>query len=320
MKQSLPARMRGMVTGPLRILCALVALVLAGTTAAPAAMAESGRRLVLGRISNEPHKHMEQMRAMAGYLAEQLADQGVSGVDVVFAESPTRMLGLLHEGRIDLFSETAFVALEFISANMAKPLLREWKKGAPEYHSVILVRRDSGLTALSELVGGKFAFEDSGSTSGYLMPRAALEEAGLQLAALTDPRNPTPDNMLGYGFAQGEINVIAWVNRGLADAGAISNLDWEDPDTAPARLKDELHILHETEPVIRSLFMARRSLDDELCARISALLEHMHESPEGRAVLKKYYKVARYDRIEGDARTGLEAARAIWRRHREHSD
>ncbi len=303
-----------MMKNALRIIGSLTTVVLLGLTVAPALAAESGQRLVLGRISSEPHKHLDRLHAMADYLAVRLADHGITGVDVLIAESPGRMHSLLQEGKVDLFSETAFVALDFMNDSTARPLMREWKKGVAEYHSVIVVRKDSGLKTLADLVGRKFAFEDLGSTSGYLIPRAALEDAGLLLAELPDPRNPVPDGALGYSFARGEINVVAWVNRGLADAGAISNLDWMDPDTAPATLKSELRIIHETEPVIRSLIMARQSLDEGLCERVVAILESMHESPEGRAVLSKYFKVARYDRLEGDAARGLEAARSIWRR------
>jgi phosphonate transport system substrate-binding protein len=303
-----------MLKNALRIIGALTTAVLLGSAIAPAGAAETGQRLVLGRISAEPHKHLERLGAMAEYLAPRLVDQGIAGVDVVIADSPARMRSLLEEGKVDLVSETAFMAIDFMDAGVAKPLLREWKKGVAEYHSVIFVRKDSGLRTLSDFVGRKFAFEDPGSTSGYLMPRVALEDAGLHLALLPDPRNPAPDDALGYSFANGEINVVAWVNRGLADGGAVSNLDWDDPETAPAALKDELRVIHETTPVIRSLMLARQSFDDDLCERIAVILESMHESPEGRAVLKKYAKVLRYDRLEGEASRGLEEARSIWRR------
>ncbi|MDH3229402.1 MAG: phosphate/phosphite/phosphonate ABC transporter substrate-binding protein [Alphaproteobacteria bacterium] len=294
--------------------------ILLGLAVAPAHAAESGQRLVLGRISGEPHKHLDRLRAMADYLAVHLADSGISGVDVLITESPERMRSLLQEGKVDLFSETAFVALDFMNDGTARPLLREWKKGVAQYHSVVVVRKDSGLESLNDLVGRKFAFEDPGSTSGYLMPRAALEDAGLKLWQLPDPRNPVPDGAVGYSFARGEVNVIAWVNRGLADAGAVNNLDWIDPETAPSGLKNELRVIHETEPVIRSLILARPSLDDALCDRIKAILETMHDSDEGRAVLKMYFKVARYDRLEGDALNGLETARTIWRRVQRQTD
>ena len=85
-------------------------------------------------------------------------------------------------------------------------------------------------------------------------------------------------------------------------------------------MRDELRIIHRTEPVIRSLMLARASLDDALCERIKTILETMHESSEGRAVLKKYSKVARYDRLEGEAAEQLETARSIYRRASRRAD
>lgn len=307
-----------MLHNVLRVIGGVAALVAVGVSAQPAAVAESGQRLVIGRLSNEPHKHLLGLRAMADYLAAQLADQGIAGVDVAFAGSPAQMRRMLDDGRVDLFSETAFMALEFINDGTVKALAREWKKGVPEYHSIVVVRNDSGLTALTDLVGRKFAFEDPASTSGYLLPRIALEDAGLRLLHLPDPRNPVRDGMTGYSFARGEINVIAWVNRGLADAGALSNLDWERPDAAAIPLMNDLRVIYRTEPVVRSLFLVRKAVDERLSEHIAFILESMHETPEGRRVLKEYFDVARYDRLEGDALKGLEAAHRAWLRfHRQ---
>jgi len=309
-----------MLQNAIRIIGGFMAVLLLGLAVSPALAAESEQRLVLGRISSEPRKHIERLQAMADYLSVRLADQGIAGIDILVVETPERMGTLLREGKVDLFSETAFTALDLMADGVARPLLREWKSGVAEYHTVILARKDGGLTGLSDLAGRSFAFEDPGSTSGYLIPRVAMEEAGLRLVELANPRDPSPDGAVGYSFANGEINVVAWVNRGLADAGAISNLDWADPDTAPAMLRNDLVVIHETQPVIRSLILARESLDDGLAGRIVAILESMHESPEGRVAMKKYAKVARYDALEGDALKGLEAARTVWRRVNGRSD
>ena len=126
-------------------------------------------------------------------------------------------------------TETPFVAFDMMEEGLAEPLMREWKKGVAEYHTVIIARGDDEIESLEDLRGRNFAFEDAGSTSGYFLPRVALEAAGLSLEKLDDPRGTPAGDAVGYSFANGEINVVAWVNRGLADAGAISNLDWENP-------------------------------------------------------------------------------------------
>lgn len=298
------------------IACIGVLLLLVGAFA-PEARAAEGRKLVLGRISSEPRKHIDRLRAMADYLALRLADHGISGAEIVIVDNIAAMRELFSQGKVDLISETAFTALDLSVNGPARPLLREWKKGVAQYHSVVVVRKDSGIDRLEDLRDKKFAFEDSGSTSGYFLPRGALENAGLSLVPLGDPRESPPKGALGYSFAGGEINVIAWVNRGLADAGAISNLDWEDPESAPALLRNDLKILYETRPVIRSVMLVRRSLEPSLVQEIEAILLDMDQSDGGRAVLKKYFKVSRYDRVEGGAGQGWTEARTAWQRSRE---
>jgi len=256
---------------------------------------------------------MERLNAMASYLETALAPDGIAAVNVVIADTPETMGVMLRNGKVDLFSETPFISLDLIEDGLAEPLLREWKKGVAEYHTVIIARRDGTVRSLADLPGRKFAFEDIGSTSGYLLPRAALEAANLSLRKLDNPRSAAPDGQVGYSFANGEINVVAWVNRGLADAGAISNIDWESTENAPERLKGTLTIIHETQPVIRSLMMVRRGLDPDVKQRLASVLSLMHETPDGAAALNQYFSVSRYDSLDGDAAGGMEAARVAWR-------
>lgn len=296
-----------------RLLLAIAILASAGPLYGTPSYADDGVRLVIGRISQEPRKHYARLQAMADYLALQLAGRGVAGVDVVMVSSPDRMRKLLEEGKVDILSETPFVALELEEAGLVSLLLREWKKGVPEYRTLIVARRDGPVNELKDMVGHRFAFEDPGSTSGYLIPRAALEAASLSLTALDNPRDPVPEGMVGYSFARGEINVVAWVNRGLAEAGALSNLDWYSPKSAPEHLKQELKIIHETDPVIRSLLMVRSTMDGALQRELKEVLLHMHLTRDGRETLRSYFRVQKYDALEGDALAGLETARTIWK-------
>lgn len=276
-----------------------------------AAFAAEDSRLVIGRISAEPRKHYDRLKAMGDYLAVELAADGITGIDVVMVSRLEEMEKLLASGRVDILSETPFMALEMANKGLADILMREWKKGVAEYHSVIVARKDGPVRSLKDIEGRRFAFEDRGSTSGYLMPRAALEAGGLTLRELADARAPVIPGVVGYSFAKGEINVVAWVHRGIADAGAISNLDWDSESSAPTHFRKDLQIIHRTGSVTRSVFLARAGLEDSLKARMMTILETMHESPAGRAALKKYFKVVRYDRLEGEALTGLENARRI---------
>lgn len=295
----------------IRVLLTVAILVPAWIGHTRAASAGDGVRLVLGRISQEPRKHYSRLQAMADYLALQLAGDGVSGVDVVMAGSPEKMQEMLEAGQVDVLSETPFVALELEQKGLVTLLLREWKGGVSQYRTLIVARKDGPLSRIEDLPGHRFAFEDPGSTSGYLVPRAAMEASGLSLVELTNPRDSAPEGKVGYSFAKGEINIVAWVNRGLADAGALSDLDWNNEKDAPLHLKQDLKVIHETRPITRSVLMVRSTMDEELKRRIKQVLMQMNRTRDGQETLKAYFKVAKYDELEGDALNGLEAARAI---------
>ena len=134
----------------------------------------NGNRFVLGRISEKPSNHFERMRALADYMAVQLAPDGITGVDVVMVDSLEEMREMLASGGVDFMSETAFMASELVDAGVAELMLREWKQGVAEYHSLFFVRADSGLKDIADLPGHSIAFEDPGSTSAYLVPRVTL--------------------------------------------------------------------------------------------------------------------------------------------------
>lgn len=293
---------------PWRLLIAVLIAAMVATAGPPPAVAES-QRIVLGRISEKPRDHFERMRAMADFLADQLAADGVTGVDVVLVDSLEEMQELMVTGRVDIASETAFMALDLVDSGVAELMLREWKHGVAEYHSVFFARKDAGLGGIDDLLGHTIAFEDPGSTSAYLIPRVALELAGIELVRMDQPGDEVPADELGFVFADGEINVVAWVHRGLADAGVVSNLDWENENEAPSFLKDDLVIIHETPPFIRSLLLVRKDLAPDLKSTLAELFLGMHETEAGRRALQQYFSVSRYDRINAAVMDGLETIR-----------
>ena len=250
------------------LLASMAAGVLAVGTM-PSAAATDGMRITIGRISEKPRNHYARIRALADYLAAELAADGVTGVDVVMVDSLEKMRQLMASGRVDIASETAFMALALEEAGVAELMLREWKQGVAEYHSVFFARADSGLEDLEDLRGRTMAFEDPGSTSAYLIPRVTLELAGIEIKSLEQAGDVVPDGTVGYVFAEGEVNVVAWVHRGLADAGVVSNLDWDSESEAPSFLKDDLVVIHETPPIVRSLLLVRTGLAPELRSRLS---------------------------------------------------
>ena len=282
----------------------------AETTAAPQT-ADRARTLVVGAVTSDPKKQLPKLQAMADYLASRLGDRGIERGAVVAAANNEEMIRLLRTGAVDLFSATAFSAVQFATEAGAEILLREWKRGVAEYRTVFITRRDSGIASLADLRGRMMGFEDPGSTTGFLMPLAMLRQEGL--TAVEIPRNGHPaPGTIGYAFADEEVNIAVWVGRGIVDAGAISDQDWEDVQRTPDPIKQDLVIFHTGDLLVRSSIVARGDLDPGLKAGLKKVLAPMHTAPAGQEALKAYYDVAKYDEITGAAEESIAMVRRLY--------
>jgi phosphonate transport system substrate-binding protein len=267
--------------------------------------------LVLGRVSNDPRKDYPSLKALADYLVAGLHDIGINEADVQFAEDSDRMSALLRNGTVDLVFDTVFPAIQYETEAGAKLLLREWRDGSPEYRSVLFKRRDNPLKSVAELVGHKVAFERRGSTTAYLVPRAELEATGLRTRELAGPDQEPALDEVGYVFAGSENNIVAWVHRGLVEAGAFSDIDWDQPEDMPPVLKRDLEIFHASAPLPRAAVIARHDLRSPVEQGVKRILLAAAADPTGSAVLKNYKNVTKYDEFVEEAAAGLVAARRL---------
>jgi serine/threonine-protein kinase len=89
------------------------------------------------------------------------------------------------------------------------PLATKLVDGSAGSDGVILVREDSDITTLSGLAGKTFCYPDKKSTSGYLLPRAAMRQAGLD-----------PDVDVVAHFSGHHTQVIKDLANNVCSAGA----------------------------------------------------------------------------------------------------
>ena len=231
---------------------------------------------------------------MADYLAAQLTDLGIRQGKVVVAPDLATMMDYLETGQVDLYFDSPYPALTVYEEIDAHPLLRRWKKGVSEYHTVLAVRQDSGITDLDGLLGQIIAFDDPVSTSGYLLPKAYLIGLGFQVTEKTSATGAVAADEMGYVFALGEENVLAWVLQGKTTGAAIPSGDYEDLD---AEERNQLTVLARTPAVPRHIALARPGMDEALRARIVELLLSAHQTSEGQAVLETFERTSQFDAL-----------------------
>ena len=82
----------------------------------------------------------------------------------------------------------------------AEILLRRWKNGLVSYSSTFVVRRDSGITRVDEIVGKILAVEEPASTSGFLLPIGTLIQRGFVTKEVAGLESEVPPDQIGYFF------------------------------------------------------------------------------------------------------------------------
>ncbi len=301
------------------------ALALAGfflSGAERGALAQSGpfqmlsdreRTIVVGKITDNPRKHHERIHKFANELASRLADFGIFNGDVFIARNFADMVAAFKKGQVDLLSETAFSAIELNESAGAEFFLHEWKLGIAFYKTLFFSRADSGINSLADLVGKKIAFEDPGSTSGFLIPNSILKRSGIRTIMLESPQDDSAKDSVGYVFSRGELNMISWVARGVVSAGAFSDRDCIEIESSPEHIRNMLKVFHSSRPIVRSIMMARKDIRSDVKTALRAVMTNLHGDKPGRQALKTYYKVLKYSPFGNEARESLDETRTLIR-------
>ena len=266
--------------------------------------------LTIGKVSSNPSKHFARMSAFGAYVAGKLQDKGISRHRVVFAPDLETLAEQMASGDVDITSETVYSAIELESRGAANILLREWKAGVPEYHSVIVVPARSTIQTIDDLKGKTVLFEDPYSTSGHLMARYELMSKGLEFALAGGTRAVGPDAVL-YRFTFEEINSLTSLARGEGDAAVFSDTDWVNDEVTPVVFKSRMRIIHETSPLMRSALLVSQTMPSSLRNAVSDALIAMVDDEEARMVLSTYYGVTKYDEVDDASARALDNARAM---------
>ena len=261
---------------PTRLLSCLFGL-LAGLAACATAQAGESHVLVLGRISDDPKAHYEQLKPLLDYVVPRMADVGITEGRILMARDLQQMGSYLRRGRVDWVTETSANAMRLQARAGAQPLLLTERDGAGSYSTVVFVRSDSDIGNLDELRGRSVAFQNTASTSAYVVPAMQLLERGLPLQILLSPMDRPDPRSVGYVFARSELNIATWV--------------------------------HQSPPYPRALEMVRDDLDARIRERLREVLLEAGEDPDAREALLQFFGTTRFLPIDEATGASLDALR-----------
>jgi len=287
----------------IRLLLAALALVLGGS--AGAADPVTLRIGVVSERQGQPDYTLSQYRPLVEILRQRLFDRSI-GVELRVAEDLNGLVQSAQRGEVDAVMESLFPTFALERANVRLDMnLAAWRRGSRDTHSVFFVRNDSPYRTLGDLKGRVLALESPRSTTAFALPRAELRRAGLASVAADSAR--PPPGALRYILAGDETNQAYWVAGRKADVGAFNITDWND---LPEKLRQELRIIHTTQPILRWVWSFRQDLPPPIKTAVADALLKLHEDAAGKAALAAARNIVKFDRIDETDRKHI----AAWRR------
>jgi phosphonate transport system substrate-binding protein len=265
--------------------------------------------LAIGIVSDDPAGEIEAAQPFADYMAKQLGDIGIKQGTIVVTPDIETMIEKLKSGEVDLYYESAYGALSAYEDAGAIPLLRGWRKGVGEYHSIFLVRKDSGITSVEDLKGKMIAFSEQKSTTGHFLPETYLITNALTLSEQAAPNSAVPGDEVGYIFAGSPENMLASLMDGKVAAGAEEGAVYDD---LTQEQKDQLVVLANTQDIPRSFLMASAKMNDSLRERIVAVLKEAANTEKGTAALKSIKKTAKFDDFPSGSQATMEFLQGLF--------
>jgi phosphonate transport system substrate-binding protein len=257
------------------------------------------RPLIVGSIHhNDPVHEIEKFWPFVAYLAKQLEADGIDQGKVVVAQSIPQMATWCREGKVDLYLDSPLAAMAVSCLSGSKFLLRRWKKGLSNYHTVIFVDKESGIHRLEDLRGRTIAFDDPYSSLSYLLPKMVLAQAGYTLVPKSQPSEAVLPDEVGYVFSGSDANTMVWVLRGKVLVGAMDSQSYQQE---ARHHRQRLRILHTTLALPRHIVSARADLSPPLVRRIVEVLTTMAQSAPGRNALQAFQNTTQFDPIPAHA-------------------
>lgn len=276
---------------PLRTLQALMA-------GAVVAFAATVHAQPVFRVSTIPEEAAtEQVRKftpIANYLSKRL------GMKVEFtpvSDYPAAVEALVNR-KVDLVWLGGFthVQAQIRSGGRIVPLAQ--REEDTRFQSVFIAKTDSGIRTLADLKGRQISFGSQSSTSGHLMPRHFLLQAGL-----------TPEkDFRRVAYSGAHDATIASVVSGKVDAAALDITVWRKFVNENRVDTRAVNVFHTTPTFFNYNWSMHADAPADLRERVKqALLDLDPATPEGKEILQ-LNRATRYIPTAPENYKGLEAA------------
>ncbi len=239
----------------------------------------------------------EQVRKftpLAEYLSQTL------GMKVEFtpvSDYPAAVEALVNK-RIDLVWFGGFTHVQAARRSGGKVIALAQREEDTRFQSVFIAKTQSGIRELSDLKGKQVSFGSASSTSGHLMPRSFLLQAGL---------NPERDfKRVAYSGAHDA--TIASVVSGRVDAAALDITVWRKFVSENKVDTAAVQVFYTTPTYFSTNWSVHTDMPADLQNRIKAALLALDPAQPKQAEILRLNRATRYIPTQNENYKGLEAA------------
>lgn len=213
-------------------------------------------------IAGIPDQDVSVLEERFNNLAEYLSEETGLNVRYVPQADYAAVVTSFKQGDIQL---VWYGALTGVQARIAVPeadaIVHRARDG--EFHSVFVAAPGSGISSLDDLRGKTVTFGSESSTSGHLMPRYYLSQAGVD----------TETELDSISFSGSHDKTWKLVEAGSFDAGALSEAVWERRVAAGDVDTSKVDVFYRTPAYVNYHWVAHPSIsEDELDNITDALL------------------------------------------------
>jgi phosphonate transport system substrate-binding protein len=249
------------------------------------------------RITAIPDESPTELARKAGPLMQYLESKLGMKVEYTPVTDYAAAVETLVNKKVDMawFGGFTFVQAHHRSGGKVIPLVQ---REEDEKFRSVFITSDAGIKTLADLKGKDVSFGSQSSTSGHLMPRSFLLQAGL---------NPEKDfKRVAYSGAHDA--TVAAVAAGKVQAGALNISVWEklvaDKKVDPTQVR----VFYTTPPYYDYNWTVHADMPAALREKLSAaMLALSKDTAEGKAILE-LQRATRFVPTKVENYKGIEAA------------
>jgi phosphonate transport system substrate-binding protein len=194
------------------------------------------------------------------------------------------------------FGGFTFVQASIRSSGKVIPIAQ--REEDTRFQSVFIARKQSGINGLADMKGRQVSFGSQSSTSGHLMPRSFLLQAGI------DPEKDF--KRIAYSGAHDA--TIASVVSGRVDAAALDITVWNKFVAENRVDTNAVGVFYTTPPFFNYNWAVHAEMPADLRERIKAALLALDPKDPQQAEILKLNRATRYVETSPQNYKGLEAA------------